>query len=321
MARDLPRPIVVITGPTASGKSQFALDLAVYCHGIILNADSVQLYRDLPILSASPSCADKSKIQHYFYNTLDPFAQWNAVLWCRRVLEFLETSEAQDRPAILVGGTGLYLKALMTGLIHIPDIHPKYRRVACQELIKRGSCQFFQDLAAIDFETAQRLDPRNTHRLIRAWEVYHGTGKPLSYWQNQPTDCQTTAYRFITFYLNPAKSDLVERADQRFDAMMAQDALHEVQNLLDKNVTEDAPIYKTLGARPLTDYLKGHLSYEQAALRAKISTHQYIKRQQTWFRHQLTPCHTIDDFYSKEALRYAQSVLKEINYKGHFHPS
>lgn len=313
MGRDHLKTIVIVTGPTASGKSQFALDLALSHHGIIVNADSVQLYRDLPVLSASPSPDDFKKIQHYFYGVLTPLDQWNAALWCDRVLNLLKTPDVQNKQLFIVGGTGLYLKGLIEGFAAIPEIHPDYRIEAAKELQRRGYDQFFQDLALLDPKIAQRLNPRDTQRLMRTWEVYHGTGKPLSYWQDQPKKCLTKGYRFIIFYLNPSKSMLVERSDQRFDQMITQGALREVQNLINENISEEAPIYKTLGARPLAQYLKGQQSLEGATLIAKKSTHHYIKRQQTWFRHQLGFCYKIDDFYCEDALRYGQSVLKEIN--------
>ncbi|MGI4851852.1 MAG: tRNA (adenosine(37)-N6)-dimethylallyltransferase MiaA [Janthinobacterium lividum] len=316
MTRDYLKTIVIVTGPTASGKSQFALDLALQHQGVIINADSVQLYRDLPLLSASPTPDNVKKVNHYLYGVLSPLDQWNAALWSERVLDLLKTPGLQDKTPFIVGGTGLYIKGLIEGFVEIPHIPCNYRDQALERLETLGYDQFFQELTKIDPKIAQRLGPRDTQRLIRAWEVYHGSGKPLSYWQDQPKNCKTEHYRFITFCLNPLKSLLIEKADQRFDHMMAQGVLEEVQHLIGQDIPEDAPIYKTLGARPLADYLNGKDQYtlEEAIATAKKSTHHYIKRQQTWFRHQLTSCHKIDDFYSEDALRYGKSVLKEVNH-------
>ena len=313
MTKDQPKIIVIITGPTASGKSQFALDLASLHNGVILNADSVQLYRDLPILSAHPSPLAFLKIKHYFYGVLNASDQWNAALWCDRIIELLETEDLQDKLPFIVGGTGLYIKGLMEGFAPIPVIDPFYREEALQKLQTLGHDQFFHDLYQFDPIMAQKLNPHDTQRLIRAWEVYHGTGRPLSYWQAQPKNCKTKHYRFVTFCLNPPNTMIKKQANKRLDEMINEGALIEIQHLIDKNIPDDAPLYKTLGARPLSDHLKGLQSLEQAIDMTKTSTHQYIKRQQTWFRHQLTSCYKIDDFYSEEALRYGQSVLKEFN--------
>lgn len=303
---------IVIAGPTASGKSRLALELAQTCNGVIINGDSVQLYQDLPILSAQPTPDDFSKATHRLYGMLPGEKNCSAALWCEMVVGTLEECRQNKQLPFIVGGTGFYLKALMEGLVPTPSVPKEIREKALERCHKIGLKNLFREVESFDPDIAKRLKFQDQQRVMRAWEVYHFTGKPLSAWQLSPKVLYAPRYHFLPVSLNPARENLLKKADSRLDKMIEQGALEEVKALLDKKTARTAPVFKALGASQLADYLEGLVSLEKALEKTRKLTHDYIKRQQTWFRHQLAALHRIDDFYCKDTLRYVQSVIKEF---------
>lgn len=287
------RKVLVLAGPTASGKSARALQHAREGkgNGVIINADSLQIYDALPLLTARPEAEDMGGVPHLLYAALSPRETCDAALWRDMALREIRAALSADLRPILVGGTGFYLKSLLEGLSPIPDI-PDDVRLLGEELMDRvGIEEFFGLLAERDPKTAQRLDPRNRQRILRAWEVLVHTGKPLADWQSIPRLPPAPDLVFDVEILLPERDVLYDRCNRRFLKMMDRGALEEVRNFDDQilkgEVQETAASTHALGFRPLQSHLRGEIDIETAVLLAQNETRHYAKRQVTWFRHQI----------------------------------
>jgi tRNA dimethylallyltransferase len=282
----------VIAGPTASGKSARALDLADWLGGVIVNADSVQLYDALPILSAAPSLADRRAAPHRLYGVLSPQETCSARQWRDMALREIEDAHAAGQVPLLVGGTGFYLRALTHGFSPIPDIPPEFRSQGATLQAQLGNPGFHSELAARDPLMAARLHPQDTQRLIRAWEVLAFTGRSLAHWQAQDREGPPEGLKFTYEILLPERKTLYGSCDRRFDAMLKAGALDEAacfdEAIRAGVVAHDAPPTRALGFRELQAHLRGRMSLEEAVLRAKARTRQYAKRQTTWLRGQMS---------------------------------
>lgn len=280
--------VLVIAGPTASGKSRLALDLAAAHRGTVINADSMQVYRELRILTARPGDAETARAPHCLYGILSVAELCSAARWRALALAAIEEARSNGRLPILVGGTGLYLKALFDGLAEIPPIPQNVRDAARARHRDLGGEAFRADLARCDPESAARLASGDTQRLVRAWEVVEATGRALPDWQ-RASGAGTGAYTYRTVLVMPPRDRLYAACDARFDTMMAAGALDEVRALLALGLDPVLPALKSLGVRELARYLTGEWSLEQAEGKARQATRNYAKRQTTWFRHQLAP--------------------------------
>jgi tRNA dimethylallyltransferase len=274
---------VIVAGPTAGGKSALALALAEAFNGVIINADSQQRYRDLPTLTAQPSAADKARAPHKLFADLGPGDSGSAADWSARAAA--EIRATGDKLPIVVGGTGLYLRALTEGLSDIPPVPAEVRDGARKLLEELGNQAFHERLAARDPHAA-RLAPGDTQRNLRAFEVIEATGVSLWTWQAR-TVSPRLPLRTYTIVLMPPRDVLRAACDARFDAMIAAGAIDEVRALRAAGVSPDAPVMKILGAREIAAHLDGAQSLEEAAALAKAATRQYAKRQSTWFRNQV----------------------------------
>lgn len=286
----MPLPVLVIAGPTASGKSGLALDIAIQKNGVIINADSVQLYQGLPILSAQPSTGDHARALHVLYAILNPTEQATAATWRDLVLTEISKSHAAGRLPIVVGGTGFYLKALLEGMSPLPDVDEKYRAAAIAEQQKHGNPAFHAFLEMKDPETAAKLDPFNTQRLVRAYEVLLATGKGLASWQAAPPIPPPADLAFQTVFLNPLRERLYRSCDDRLEKMLAMGALDEVRTLKEKidggSVPCAATITKALGYHAFAAHLNGDITGDEACDITRRDTRHYAKRQVTWFKNQ-----------------------------------
>ncbi len=284
----------IIAGPTASGKSARALKLARDMGGlggVVINADSMQLYDGLPMLTAQPSAQEKALVPHVLYGCLAPAAQTNAGSW--REMALVEIYKAIDNKQvpIVVGGTGFYLKALIEGLSPIPEI-PEAVRVLSDDLMdKIGIEEFFKQLKEIDPEWCAVADAHNRQRMVRAFEVYHHTQQPMSYWQSLPPVGTPEDLEFKVDMILPERDVLYEQCNVRFDRMIEQGVLAEVEafdSLIERGfVPSSCPLAHALGFRPLQQHLNGELDLESAIILSKNETRHYAKRQATWFRHQM----------------------------------
>jgi len=293
MTKNKPDPVTihVVAGPTASGKSAFALELAAQYNGVIINADSQQIYDGLPILSAQPSQDDKKQAPHELYAALDPNAPCSAGNWREMAEPVIERVIAAGQTPIVTGGSGLYIKALVEGLSPIPDIPGNVREAAVAKQKELGNPAFHAALKERDPVMAQRFHPHHTARLVRAWEVLEATGKSLSEWQKLPRIAPPDHWHFEVHKIIPERKKLHERINTRFDWMVENGALEEVADFAAQiengKVRDGVPLTKALGFKPLLAYLSGEISKDDALERSKADTRQYAKRQITWFKGQL----------------------------------
>ncbi len=298
MGEKLPK-VVIVAGPTASGKSDLALALAEEFAGVVINADSQQRYRDFPILTAQPSDAERARAPHRLFGDLEANDVSTAAEWAAKAALDVRTAHAGQQLPIVVGGTGLYLKVLMEGVAEIPRVPDEIRTAARTMLTDIGNADFHRLLAERDPESASRIPPGNTQRLARAWEVVEATGTALSVWQEAPARPALAADYFCILVMPPREA-VVEAGAARFRAMLKAGALGEVEAALRKGIAPDAPAMHALGARELAGHLAGRMSLAEAVNLADIATRQYAKRQATWFRHQFNSDVTQEARYTSQ---------------------
>jgi tRNA dimethylallyltransferase len=305
---------IVIAGATASGKSALALDLAADLGGSVINADSMQIYRELPILTAQPDPAAMAAVPHRLYGILPLDDPATAARWAELAAVEIRNAWAAGRPPFLVGGTGLYLRALLEGFAPIPEIDPAHRAAAQAMLAELGAAGLHARLLARDPETAAKLRPSDSQRLMRAWEVLAGTGRPLAWWQQQPS-APPLALEALSFVTAPARDQLYAACDDRLITMVARGALDEVAAARQAHPGADSEQagFKALGFRELGRHLDGAWSLEEAVAAAQQATRNYAKRQGTWFRRQLPGAIFLAP--DREAMKFSQSNLAPIRHK------
>ena len=275
-------PLAVIAGPTASGKSALALALAQQIKGVIVNADSAQLYRDLRILSAAPGDEELSQAEHRLYGVQDGALPCSAAQWAEMAKTVIADIHAERRTPIIVGGTGLYLRTLLEGIAPVPEIDPEVRsrvRSAPTEE-NRGR------LETLDPASAARLGESDTARINRALEVILSTGRTLGEWQSQRAGGISGEVELRPLILLPPRKWLYARCDERFEHMTEAGAVPEVEALLARRLNPNLPVMRAIGVRQLSAYLLGESSLDEAVVRGQQATRHYAKRQYTWFAHQ-----------------------------------
>lgn len=280
-----PRLAVIVAGPTTSGKSALALALARRFHGVVINADSMQVYRELRILTARPTQADEALAPHRLYGVRRAAEPANAAWWRQRALAAMDEAAAAGRLPILCGGTGLYLHALTRGISDVPAVPEWAREEARARLATEGAAALYARLAGTDPATAATLRPSDGQRVARAFEVVLGTGRGLAAWRSGRV--APAPWRFSALLLRPPRAELRDAASARFDAMMRQGALDEVRALVGLGLDPSLPAMRAHGIPELAAQLAGRLDAAEARARAIAHTRQYIKRQDTWFRHHL----------------------------------
>jgi tRNA dimethylallyltransferase len=279
--------IILIAGPTASGKSALALALAEKLGGVIVNADSMQVYRDLRIITARPSAADERRAPHRLYGHVDAGENFSVGRWCEEAAAALAVTQRTARAAVIVGGTGLYFNALTRGLAAVPPIPPEIRDEVRARLASDGVAALHTELKWRDPAAAARLMPGDRARITRALEVVLATGRSLLDWHEVNKPAGLDATRAAKVFLTPERDELLRRIGERFDAMMAAGALEEVRALAARNLDPDLPAMKAHGVPWLIRHLNGEIALDRAVEEAKRDTRQYTKRQATWFRNQL----------------------------------
>jgi tRNA dimethylallyltransferase len=304
-------PLILVAGPTASGKSALALALAVEFAGTVINADSMQVYRDLAILTARPGPEETARAPHRLYGVLDAADPCSAVRW--RAMAESEIAAAASRGSlpILVGGTGLYFRALLDGLADIPPIPAAIRDEARRLHRALGGAGFHGALAARDPVGAARLAVGDTQRLLRAYEVVAATGRPLAEWQDeQPAGPRHAAV--ATLLLMPARAALYAACEARYASMVAQGGIAEVAALLARGLSPDLPAMKAVGVPELARHLAGEIPLDEAIRLGQQATRRYAKRQTTWFRHQLSASVTISAQFSESMLPEIFSFIRQF---------
>ena len=282
MSLDSKPPVAIIAGPTASGKSELALALAEASNGVIVNADSAQIYADLPILSAAPTADDLKRAEHRLYGVADGAVAMSAAEWANLAKHEIAQIHAVGRMPILAGGTGLYLQTLIDGIAPVPPIDPGIRqRVRAAPLTVARRLLFKHDFAA-----AERLDASDRARICRALEVVLSTGRKLADWQNERSGGISDSVDIFAVVLLPPRDWLYTRCDARFESMIDAGAVGEVETLLKRGLSPDLPVMRAIGVREIAAFLNGEMTLEEATAAGQQATRNYAKRQYTWFANQ-----------------------------------
>jgi tRNA dimethylallyltransferase len=279
--------IILVAGPTASGKSALALALAEKLGGTIVNADSMQVYRDLRIITARPTPEEEARVPHRLYGHVDAAENFSVGRWCTEVADVLAATQREARAAIVVGGTGLYFSALTQGLAAVPPIPAQIRNEVRTRLASDGAEALHAELTQRDPVAAARLMPGDRARVTRALEVILATGRSISQWHESNMPACVDAVLAAKVFLLPDRDALLRRIDARFDAMMAAGALDEVRALAGRRLDPNLPAMKAHGVPWLIRHLNGEMALAEAIEGGKRDTRQYTKRQATWFRNQL----------------------------------
>jgi len=278
---------ILIAGPTASGKSALALRLAEKLGGVIVNADSIQVYRDLRVITARPTPEEEARVPHRLYGFVDAAENYSVGRWCRDVGEVLCELAEQERLPILVGGTGLYFKVLTTGLAAVPPIPADIRANVRGWLASEGVRPLYDELMLRDPDVALRLMPNDRARISRALEVILATGRSLSDWHREGLPPLIDAAKVAKVFITCERKELVERIGLRFGIMLQSGALEEVRRLAERALDPTLPAMKAHGVPWLIRHLNGKITVEEAVAGAIMDTRRYAKRQLTWFRNQM----------------------------------
>lgn len=274
--------VALIAGPTASGKTAFALHLARSGNFEIINADSAQVYSDLPILSAQPSADEQSSVPHHLFGYIDGVTPCSAARWAKDAKDAIARAHAAGATPILVGGSGLYLRTLLDGIAPIPEVDPELRAAIRAMPVEEA----YAALQTYDAPVAATLAPTDVSRITRALEVVQSTGRSILAWRATKTGGISADIALRPLLLLSPRDWLYERCDTRFEQMMAHGAIDEVEALLARNLPQDAPVMRAIGVPEIAAYLKGMMTRDEAIARGQIATRQYAKRQFTWFRNQ-----------------------------------
>lgn len=277
--------IWLIAGPTASGKSALALRLARATGGEIVNADSMQLYADLKVLTARPTAEEEAAAPHHLFGVADAALAWSVGRWLRSAVSVIEEIRSRDRPVIVVGGTGLYFRALTVGLALMPPVPGAVWEETASRFERLGEAAFRAELAKVDPAAAARIAPGDRQRLTRAAEVWTASGRPLTAWQAQTAPALAPG-SWTGVILEPARDELYRLCDARLEAMARGGAIQEVAAMLARNLSPSLPAMKAVGLAALAAQIRGEISPAEALARAQASTRAYAKRQTTWFRNQ-----------------------------------
>ncbi|HHB82628.1 MAG TPA: tRNA (adenosine(37)-N6)-dimethylallyltransferase MiaA [Devosia sp.] len=281
------RNAILITGPTASGKSALAIKLAQSTNGVIINTDSMQVYSVLDVLSARPRPQELSLAPHFLYGTVSPRRRYSTGDWLRDVKGIMGAAEAKEKTLIFVGGTGLYFQALINGFTAVPPIPVDVVKTIEKQIVDLTRAQRLQLLLEKDPLMAERLPEADFQRVVRALSVMEVTGRSLALWQEETPPGLLTGFSLEKIVISPERDVLRERITARFSDMMDQGAVAEVAQLLALKLDDTLPVMKAIGVRQIGDWLAGRISKSQAIKNAATASHQYAKRQRTWFRKQM----------------------------------
>ena len=277
--------VALIAGPTASGKTALALRLAQSGNFVIINADSAQVYADLPILSAQPTAEEQASVPHHLFGYLDSVTPCSAARWAGDAKRAIAQAHATGATPILVGGSGLYIRTLLEGIAPIPEVDPELRAKIRAMPVENA----YKALQQYDAPIAATLAPTDISRNTRALEVIQSTGRSIMVWRATKTGGIAADVMLRPLLLLPPRDWLYDRCDARFELMMDRGAVEEVKALLARNLPHDAPVMRAIGVPEISAYLNGTIHRQEAISRGQTATRQYAKRQFTWFRNQAPP--------------------------------
>ena len=276
---------ILIAGPTASGKSSIAVELAKKINGAVINVDSMQVYKELRVITARPDKSSTEGVPHFLYGHVGIKSPYSVAQWLDDVKQVLENCKEQGLVPVLVGGTGLYFKGLLDGISEIPPIDPSIREKL--RTSNKSDDELYSILLRVDPESAARIELTDRQRVLRALEVFESSGNTLGYWQQKKSNPLLDNKKCVRVTLCSQRDWLKGRIDRRFDEMIKSGAIDEVRFVVDQKLPEDNTASKAIGLRPLQAYVRGELELADAIKKCKIETHQYAKRQETWFRNQM----------------------------------
>ena len=277
--------VIIIGGPTASGKSALAIDLAKAFDGVVVNADASQVYQHIPIISAAPSNVEKQEIEHCLYGYLDESVNGNVFMWLNNAVDCVHKIWNKGKTPVFVGGSGLYIQNLVQGTTPIPETPQNIRAEVAEEIQKYGLQHIYNHLCKKDEASAKMLNSNDKTRICRAYEILLSTGKSIADWYKEPMLQKLPEANFYNISVLPKKSDLDARCASRFSIMLKNGAIEEVKYLLSRNLSASLPAMTAKGVQELASFIKGEISLETAEEQAIVHTRQYAKRQLTWFRH------------------------------------
>jgi|TARA_B110000027_G_scaffold101901_1_gene107784 tRNA dimethylallyltransferase len=297
--------IILISGPTASGKSNFALKIAKKINGEIINADSMQVYKQLRILTARPNKKEQKNIKHHLYGTIDLNKKFSTGQWLKITIKNIKDIQKRKKIPIIVGGTGLYFQSLVKGLVKIPKIPLKFRNKIRSMQKKNGQKKFYTKLLKIDPNIKDKFDPNDVQRSIRAFEIKSFTKISMYDWLEK-TKSQFNDSDFLKLYIDFKRDDLVKRIILRTITMIEEGAVKEVKKFLKTKIKKNQSVNKVIGIDELTQYIKKEINLDQAKELISIKTRQYAKRQATWARTRMVS-------WSKIAPSKIDSYIKKLN--------
>ncbi len=309
----LKNPVLVIAGPTASGKSALAAEVAYALNGVVLNCDSMQIYKDIPIIAAAPTEAEKKLVEHRLFEIYDCDKRGNVVDWLNLCVAEIRKLWAENRLPVVVGGTGFYAEALLKGVTPIPETPAEIRKQLQEHLSEVGLAALYAELQQKDAEIAAKLNPNDKTRIIRALEVIAATGIKVSEWYKKPLIQKLPEAHFVTVKIMPSLEVIAERCCLRLDKMVNElGVLNEIKRLQTLGIADDMPAMKALGVPELSLYIKGQLPLEEALNLAKLHTRQYAKRQRTWLKNKMPADIIFENVYEgqKDYLQQIFNVIK-----------
>ena len=300
MLNNLNQTIYFITGPTAIGKSDLAIRFAKKVSGVIINADSMQVYSNLKILSARPKKKIIDKVNHELYGYVEGNERYSVANWCNDVLKIIDKNEKKNLPSILVGGTGMYIESLIKGLIEMPSIPEFYKKESGKVLKQKGLKNFTKEILLFDPKALNSISKNDSSRLRRIWEIYKSTGKNYSYWKNKNNKKFLDNFTFKIFLFIPPRDKIYLNINERFIKMINEGALDEVKKLKNLKLDKSLPIMKAHGVPEILNYLENNSSLEECIIRGQQVTRNYAKRQLTWWRSSTLPIHQVFDQFPNQ---------------------
>jgi tRNA dimethylallyltransferase len=302
--------IILISGPTASGKSNFAIKIAKKINGEIINADSMQVYKQLKILTARPNKEEQKKVKHHLYGVVDLNKKFSTGQWLGIATKTIREIKKRKKIPILVGGTGLYFQSLINGLVKIPEIPTKFRNKIRLIQKKEGQKKFYKKLIKIDPQSIGKFDSNDTQRSIRAFEIKSFTKISMYEWLNK-TKTEFNENEFLKLYINFKRDDLIKRISLRTAKMIEEGAIKEVKKFIKSKIKKDLSVNRVIGIDELTQYLEEKINLDQAQELISIKTRQYAKRQATWARSRMTSWEKINPIKICDYIkRLKKSALK-----------
>lgn len=305
-------PVVIIAGPTASGKTELALKVAEMLNGEIINADSMQVYAELCIVTARPDAAELARAPHHLFGNLPASERCSAGRWLNLAKAALADIHARGRLPVVCGGTGLYLKALTDGLAAVPEVPDDMVQAITRHLDDVGGEAFRTELGAVDPGAAKRLPASDRQRLIRAAAVYAATGRTLSDWQREQSGEPGYAARYCTVLLMPPRDEMYAAIDRRFYTMMTKGAMDEIKAFAALGLAQDLPASRAVGVAELMRVLNGEWDLETAVSKAKTASRHLAKRQMTWFRRQIRTDLCVEEKYSERDSQKIFSFIRDF---------